>query len=125
LGKYAKLLGKDLIKIQVSYDADGVTIGVWGMPNTPYSSLDDSNLALYKAMKQREISPSDDEKLRAFRNKFELRLNEEFPREGGPVNGSDAEIQAFLDGLHFRKRRALMMTQKQFSASYPNGYTQA
>jgi hypothetical protein len=76
-------------------------------------------------MKQREISPSDDEKLRAFRNKFELRLNEEFPREGGPVNGSDAEIQAFLDSLHFRKRRALMMTQKQFSASYPNGYTQA
>lgn len=123
LGKYAKLLGKDLESITLKYDADGVFISVKGMKGTPYASLDDANMADYRAIKQKELAPSDEERARAFRNKFELRLNKEFPQ--GTAISTEAEIQACLNGLPFRERRALLMTQKQFSESYPNGYSQA
>jgi len=123
LGKYAKYLGKDLKKIEIVYDADGISIGVYGMEGTPYEHLDNSSIAEFKALRQAELAPSNDEKLRAFRNKFELRLNREC--NPAPNSGSDTDIQTFLDGLTFRERRALLMTQKQFSASYPNGYTAA
>jgi hypothetical protein len=127
LGKYAKLLGKDLKQIVVTYDVDGVNVAVTGMGETPFASLDDAAIADYKAMKQKENTPSDEERLNAFRNKFELRLNKEFPKEGTdkPASGSEADIQAFLNRMPFKERRALLMTQKQFSVSYPNGYSQA
>lgn len=125
LGKYAKSLGKDLDKIVVTYDADGISIGIFGMKDTVYASLNDASVAEYKAIKAKQNEPSDAERLQAFKNKFELRLNLEFPREGGPTSGKEADIQSFLNGLGFRMRRALMMTQKQFEKSYPNGFSQA
>jgi len=124
LGKYAKQLGKTIKAIRLVYDAEGVNVEIDGMENTPYAALEGASLAEYKALREAELSPSDEEKLQAFRNKFELRLNLEFPADG-PGDGSDASIQAFLNRLPFRQRRALMMTQKQFSAQYPNGYSQA
>jgi hypothetical protein len=123
LGKYAKYLGKDLEKIEITYNADGLLIGVYGKAGTPYESLENASIAEFKALRQTALQPSTDEKLQAFRNKFELRLNREC--NPAPNSGSDADIQAFLNGLGFRERRALLMTQKQFSASYPNGYTAA
>jgi hypothetical protein len=124
LGKYAKMLGRDLDEIRIKYTSDGVTIEVDGKAGTPYADLTDATFAAYHALRQKELAPSNEEKLQSFKNKFELRLNREFPTPG-PASGSDADIQAFLNGLNFRERRALLMTQKQFSAQYPNGYTTA
>lgn len=124
LGKYTKFLGKQLKSIDISYTADGIDIGVTGMPNTPYSGLDNASFAAFKAIRDAQNAPTQAEKLQSFRNKFELRLNREFPAQG-PTDGSDTAIQAFLNGLPFRERQAMLMTQKQFSARYPNGYTQA
>jgi len=124
LGKYAKMLGRDLEEIRIKYTSDGVTIEVDGMAGTPYEELEGAPFSAYHALRKKELAPSDDEKLASFRNKFELRLNREFPTPG-PASGSDADIQAFLNGLNFRERRALLMTQKQFSAQYPTGYAAA
>lgn len=124
LGKYAKLIGKQLKSISITYDADGVNVAVTGMPNTPYADLTEASLADFRRIRERENMPSDAEKLQSFKNKFELRLNREFPAQG-PATGSDADLQAFLNGLPFRERQAMLMTQKQFSARYPNGFTQA
>lgn len=124
LGKYAKMLGRDLEEIRVKYTSDGITIEVDGKAETAYSSLEGATFSEYHALRQQELAPSDDEKLQSFKNKFELRLNREFPTPG-PASGKDADLQSFLNGLNFRERRALLMTQKQFSAQYPNGYTTA
>jgi hypothetical protein len=124
IAKYAKFLGKDLASIDVSYTPEGVSVTVTGAEGGPYADLENVDLAVFKAKRNEVNRPSNEEALQGFRNKFELRLNREFPTPG-PASGSDADIQAFLNGLNFRERRALLMTQKQFSASYPNGYTQA
>jgi hypothetical protein len=124
LGKFAKMLGRDLEEIRIKYTSDGVTVEVDGVKDTPYAALEAASFAEYHALRKAELEPSEAEKLVAFRNKFELRLNREFPSPG-PASGSDADIQAFLQTLNFRERRALLMTQKQFSASYPNGYNAA
>jgi hypothetical protein len=121
VGKYSKLLGKDCKGIAILYTADGVTVQV---------KVDDDDgktvtksLAEYKAERQKAAEPTDAQKAVAFKNKFELRLNKEFPKDGDV--SSDEKIRAFMENLPFRERRALMMTQKQFSASYPNGFVQA
>jgi hypothetical protein len=124
LGKYAKMLGRDLEEIRIKYTSDGITVEVDGKAGTPYAGLDSSSFADYHVLRQSALAPTDEQKLQSFKNKFELRLNREFPTPG-PASGSDADIQAFLNTLNFRERRALLMTQKQFSAQYPNGYTAA
>jgi len=53
-----------------------------------------------------------------------LRINEECPSiTVGEEEDADDAIQKFLDTLDFRKRRALLMTQKQFTSAHPNGFT--
>jgi len=124
LGKYSKMLGKELESFDIKYTTEGVSVKVTGMPGTNYASLKNASLAEYKALKAKESLPTHAEALQAFKNKFELRLNQEFP-EKGPTSGKPEDIQTFIQGLPFRQRRALMMTQKQFASQYPNGYTQA
>jgi len=123
LGKYAKFIGKDLKKIEVTYSAEGAEVLVYGKEGGPFESLKGVSLADFRAARSEEIAPTESEKLRAFRNKFELRLKKECPKTLN--SGSDAAIQAFLDGLPFKERRAMLMSQKQFQGEYPNGYTQA
>lgn len=123
LGKYAKFIGRDLEKIEIVYSAEGTDVLVYGKEGTPFEGLDGATLADFRAIRTEENAPSEAEKLRAFRNKFELRLNREC--NPAPSSGKDEDIQAFLDGLPFKERRAMLMTQKQFSAAYPNGYTAA
>lgn len=126
LGKYAKTLGTKLDKIVIEYDADGVSIGVYGKADTAFAHINNGSIADFKSALAEELAPSDGERLMALRNKFELRLNKEFPKgEHGPASGSEADIQGFMSKLPFRERRALLMTQKQFSVAYPNGFTQA
>jgi hypothetical protein len=123
LGKYAKYIGKDLESIEIRYSAEGVEVHVNGLKGSDYADLKTATLAEFRAMRSKDIQPTTAEKLRAFRNKYELRLNKEC--NPAPKSGSDADIQTFLDGLNFHERRAMLMTQKQFQASYPNGYTAA
>lgn len=123
LGKYAKFIGRDLEKIEIVYSAEGTEVLVFGKHGTPFESLDGASLADFRALRSDENSPSEEEKLRAFRNKFELRLNRECSPP--PASGKDADLQAFLESLPFRERRAMLMTQKQFQSAYPNGYTAA
>lgn len=130
ISKWQKLLGKDLDKIEVVYDAESVCVFLYGKKGTPYYKEDDEGNLIsisvpdYKERKAEATKPSADEALRAFRDKFELRLNMAFPANG-PASGSDADIRTFLEGLEFRQRRALLMSNKQFKAAYPNGFTQA
>jgi hypothetical protein len=123
MGKYAKFIGRDLEKIEIVYSAEGTDVLVYGKEGTPFAELDGATLADFRVLRTEETAPSEAEKLRAFRNKFELRLNREC--NPAPASGSDADIQAFLEGLPFRERRAMLMTQKQFQAAHPNGLSAA
>lgn len=66
-------------------------------------------------------APSVTERLNALRRKYELRLNRAFPAQG-PASGSEEDIQAWLGTLAFAERRALLMSQKDFAKSYPDGF---
>lgn len=129
IAKWQKSLGKDLDKIEVVYDADGVNVYLYGKRDTAFHKTDSDgevtaiSVSEYRNLKQEAAKPSDDEALRAFRDKFELRLNMAFPANG-PASGSEADIRSFLEGLEFRQRRAMLMSNKQFKAAYPNGFTQ-
>lgn len=125
IAKWQKLLGKDLKKIEVSYEADGVSVTLYGMDGSPFHKGGKAlSIPEFRELKQKESAPSANESLTAFKDKFELRLNLEFPKQG-PASGSEADIRSFLDGLPFHQRRAMLMSNKQFKAAYPNGFTQA
>jgi hypothetical protein len=134
LGKYSKLLGKDLDEIVVRYTPTGVTVTVSGHKDSDFKDLKSVSLAEYQDKRKVENLPDEGEKMKSFRNKYELRLNKEFPKDAfqkAAVKDKDGDIladqtiQAFLDTLPFKERRALLMTQKQFTASYPNGFSAA
>lgn len=128
ISKWTKLLGKDLDRIEVVYSADGVSVDIYGKKGTPYYKTDkegdESSLSIaeYKSLKEVVNKPSDVEAVTAFRNKFELRLNLEFPENSGITTASNAEIQTFLQGRPLIERRAMLMSGKQFRTAYPNGF---
>jgi len=64
--------------------------------------------------------PSDDDRKAQIVRKFELRLNKEC--KSPPVSGSETDIQAWLGSLVWYERKALLMSQKDFSKSYPDGF---
>jgi len=66
-------------------------------------------------------APSQDERLFALKRKYELRLNRVFPTHG-PASGKEEDIQAWLGTIPFAERRALLMSQKDFAKSYPDGF---
>lgn len=124
-GKFAKMLGKDYEKLVITYSPEGVSCVV--QVKDGEEGLKSLNFAEFFAAKKKANEPDAEEKYRLFRNKYELRLNKEFPR--GEFNKltseGDSKIQEFLETLNFRERRALVMSQKEFAKEYPNGYTQA
>jgi hypothetical protein len=121
VGKFAKMLGKDFNSLTIKYTAEGVNVTVQDGDGK------DCSLAKFFELKKKAHEASDEEKERSFRNKYELRLNKEFPKEefAKLTTKGDAKIQEFLETLGFRDRRALLMTQKQFAAANPNGNAQA
>lgn len=126
LAKWQKLLGVSLERIEVVYKADGVSVDLYEIVNGRVPVDTDGNeialtVAAFKAKKSEAAKPTDQEALQAFKNKFELRLNREFPAQG-PNSGSDADIQAWLNGQAFNIRRAMLMSGKQFKSAYPNGF---
>jgi hypothetical protein len=125
LGKYTKYLGTELDSINVVYTATGIKVTVVKVGSTEPISLSD-----FKSEKKKENAPSVADKARAFRNKFELRLNREFPAAtlvtmlaSENESSLDSSIAAFVETLPYRERRALLMTQKQFTSAHPNGYS--
>jgi hypothetical protein len=125
LGKYTKLLGTEIGSINVVYTSTGTSVTVYKIGSTEPMSLSD-----FKSEKKKGNAPSVAEKARAFRNKFELRLNREFPAAtlnamlaSDDESALDSSIAMFIETLPFRERRALLMTQKQFASAHPNGYS--
>lgn len=137
LGKYAKMIGKEISALRVEYTMTGITVMCQLIPQGDENSstvageeekTEDTWVSLpeLKAQKKEHNTPTNEEAAVAFRNKYELRLNEELDKTVfAAIKSGEHEIQKFLDSLEFRKRRALLMSQKQFTASYPNGYAQA
>lgn len=95
-------------------DANGADIGTDASPEWVGIPEWERRRALRNA-------PSDEERLASLKRKYELRLNREFPG-AGPANGSETTVQAWLATLPFAERRALLMSQKDFSKSYPDGF---
>jgi len=127
IAKYQKMLGKELNKITVEYTAQGVNVWVYGKSSdfVRKNSNDQSvayPIAELRSMKAEANKPSEEEALAAFRNKFEIRLNLPFPENSGLTDASDGAIQTFLAGRPFNQRRAMLMSNKQFKAAYPNGF---
>jgi hypothetical protein len=130
ISKWQKLLGKDLEKIEVVYDENSVTVHLWGKEGTPYYVEDDNNrLSIspvqYKAIKEKEQAPSSEDAKFAFRNKFEVRLNQAFPQGVDLGDGSETALRRAVQALPFDQRRVMLMSNKQFKSAYPNGFAGA
>jgi hypothetical protein len=122
--KYANKIGKSIDCMTVTFAPQGVRVMVTvsgGLSTADEHAAEMIPLAEFHRRLAAENAPSEEEKLRSLRNKYEVRLNAEFPQQG-PRSGSDADIQAFLAGRPFAERRALLMSQKDFDKSYPEGF---
>jgi len=127
IAKWQKLLGKDLERLEVVYEENGVTVYLYGKPGTAFDKRDDSDSAValtvpeYRAIKEREVAPSAEDAKFAFKNKFEVRLNTEFPPGLDLGDGSEAALRSAVQALPFNQRRVMLMSNKQFKSAYPNG----
>lgn len=127
ISKWQKLLGKDLEKIQVEYEADGVTVHLYGMPGTAFRKVDEDgdpisiSVPEFREIKSKELAPSAEDAKFAFRNKFEVRLNQEFPQGVDLGDGSESALRSAVQALPFNQRRVMLMSNKQFKSAYPNG----
>jgi len=130
ISKWQKLLGKDLESIQVNYTADGVSVELYGLKGSPFEKIDKDGDSLswtipeYRGRKEKELAPSNEDAKFAFRNKFEVRLNEEFPKVD-LGDGSEAALRSAVQALPFHQRRVMLMSNKQFKTAYPNGFAGA
>ncbi|UOK20177.1 hypothetical protein [Diplodia seriata splipalmivirus 1] len=128
LPKWSKELGKTLDKLVVEYQEDGVTVFLYGKAGTPFQKTDEDEIpvsmsvAEFSAIKSSENKPSGEDAKFAFRNKFEIRLNTEFPKNVDLGDGSEAALRKAVEALPFSQRRVMLMSNKQFKAAYPNGF---
>jgi len=127
--KFSNQIGKTALTFTVTYSAAGVEIEVLSLLDVngiKYRSSDEAakqaTVSVVEWERRRALanSPSEGERLTALVRKYELRLNKELKTP--PASGKEADIQAFLSGLPFAERRALLMSQKDFSKSYPEGF---
>jgi hypothetical protein len=130
--KWQKLLGKDLEKIEVTYEENGVSVFLYGKEGTPFAEKKDKDgdvlsisVAEYKAIKEKTVQPSSEDAIFAFKNKFEVRLNQEFPAGVDLGDGSEAALRSAVQALPFDQRRVMLMSNKQFKSAYPNGFAGA
>jgi len=122
--KFANQIGKTVSGFVVTYNADGVDIAAQSLLDANGIKINDADLVSVVEWERRRAlhnAPTDEERLTSLRRKYELRLNRAFPAQG-PASGREADIQAWLGTLGFAERRALLMSQKDFSKSYPDGF---
>jgi len=130
--KFANQIGKTCTQFRVVYSGTGVTVEVHSTisPDGRAYSPDKEGkpagtwcgIAEWERRRALKNAPSSEERLSSLQRKFELRLNKEFPYSKGPASGEESDIQAWLGTLPFAQRRALLMSQKDFSKSYPDGF---
>lgn len=131
IAKWQKLLGKDLDRIEVTYRADGVSVDLYGMEGTTFHKTNKDgdeisiNVAEYRQIKAKEQAPSAEDAKFAFRNKFEVRLNQEFPSGIDLGDGGETALRNAVQALPFDQRRVMLMSNKQFKSAYPNGFAGA
>lgn len=121
--KFANQIGKTCTGFRVLYAAEGMKVEVGSTVGAQGTIVQTEWISVAEWERRRALrnAPSKDERLSSMKRKFELRLNREFPTPG-PASGSEADIQAWLGTLPFAQRRALLMSQKDFSKSYPEGF---
>lgn len=131
ISKWQKLLGKDLEKIEVIYEENGVTVNLWGKEGTAFRPENEDgedrpiSCTEYREIKAQETAPSAEDAKFAFKNKFEVRLNQPFPEELDLGDGSETAIRKAVQALPFEQRRVMLMSNKQFKSAYPNGFAGA
>lgn len=125
IAKWQKLLGTELEEIRVVYTADGVSVELYGLGDfkiTDKDGLSESfSVVDYRNKKKELNAPTSEDAKFAFRNKFEVRLNQEFPQGLDLGDGSEAAIRKAVQSLPFNQRRVMLMSNKQFKSAYPNG----
>lgn len=122
--KFANKIGKSCNGYSVVYDMTGMKVIVLSLLSANGSVLTEPEQIPLLEFERRVAlanTPSEAERLLSLRRKYELRLNRAFPAQG-PQSGSEAHIQAFLDNLPLAERRALLLSQKDFAKSYPEGF---
>jgi len=124
--KFANQIGKTCLGFRVTYNATGQSVEVESLVDSEGGMLLQAaaqwiSVPAWERRRALHNAPDDGERLAALRRKFELRLNRAFPTPG-PASGSEADIQAWLGTLAFNQRRALLLSQKDFSKSYPEGF---
>lgn len=122
--KFANQIGKTCTGFRVLYAESGMQAQACSKLDAYGTEIEDAEWIGIPEWEHRRAlrnTPSSNERLSALRRKFELRLNREFPRVG-PSSGSEEDVQAWLATLPFAQRRALLMSQKDFSKSYPEGF---
>lgn len=127
--KFANKLGKSAAGYAVLYTGSGVSVRVQtmldsnGAAQAPAADGSYPQVDLVEFERRVALSnqPTAAERLASLKRKFELRLAAEFPANG-PASGEEEAIQTWLAGRPFNERRALLMSQKDFDKSYPNGF---
>jgi len=124
--KFANKIGKTCGAFGITFDMDGVhiTADSWLSATGQLVGAEFSEEVSLLEFERRVAlhnTPSNDERLLSLKRKYELRLNRQFPA-AGPASGSEADIQAWLGTVPFAHRRALLMSQKDFAKSFPEGF---
>lgn len=124
--KFANAIGKSVTGFRLLYAAEGMKTEAGclydaeGKARSKEEGPDWVSVPEWERRKALHNQPTADEKRTQMVRKFELRLNKECTTP--PASGSDADIQAWLGTLAWYERKALLMSQKDFSKSYPDGF---
>jgi len=129
--KFANQFGKTCTQYRVLFTPKGMVVEVastisadgrtFSLTKEGTQGVEWISLVEWERRRALKNAPSDEERLSALKRKYELRLNREFPGKG-PSSGKEEDIQAWLGTLPFAQRRALLMSQKDFQKSYPEGF---
>jgi len=127
--KFANQIGKTCHGYTVQFLPEGSRVvvhtmidanGVPGVAAPNGNQGEAISIAEWERRRSLKNQPSEAERLAAMVRKYELRLNRECANP--PASGTEAGIQAWLGTLPFAQRRALLMSQKEFNRSYPEGF---
>lgn len=122
--KFSNQLGKTCTGFKVLWTESGMAVQANSTVGEDGNVLDVAEWVSIPEWERRRAlknAPSEEERISSLKRKYELRLAREFPADG-PASGREEDIQAWLGTLPFAQRRALLMSQKDFSKSYPQGF---
>lgn len=121
--KFSNQIGKTCAGFKVEYTMTGTQVKAYSTIDSEGVDANPEWIGIQEWERRRALrnAPSPAERLNALRRKYELRLNRAFPAHG-PTSGQEEDIQAWLGTLAFAERRALLMSQKDFAKSYPDGF---